>query len=163
VTRRWPRNCGATRGHQADRRVRHAWCRSAVCGTSRQTKHRAKWKEIARNRAEWAKDMHRKLPDRIAQLYAQMQSSSRPMGSSLWADPRSLPAGYGEIPPAICISPASQVSLTYDTGDVDESRIPVVGGATQQSRGAYLTISRRTNGAWLIAEQVWTGQTAAEH
>jgi hypothetical protein len=54
------------------------------------------------------------------------------------------------------------VSLTYDTGDVDESRIPVVGGATQQSRGAYLTISRRTNGAWLIAEQVWTGQTAAE-
>ena len=47
--------------------------------------------------------------------------------------------------------------LAYDSGTYRERLKLRASGEAQSSSGSYLTVYRRENGKWLIAEQVWTG------
>jgi ketosteroid isomerase-like protein len=59
--------------------------------------------------------------------------------------------------------------LAYDSGSYAETTVEKATRKSQQLKGDYLTVYRRTklangNAVWLIAEQIWTeGKTAGSH
>jgi peptidoglycan-N-acetylglucosamine deacetylase len=118
---------------------------------------------IAPLRTEWARDLHDKRVAASVALYDADAEFLQPDGSRVrgTAELRKLyemvTAAYDSE--AIAFDPKRvEVSgdLAYDSGIYREVMREHATGKRLLSTGGYLTIYRRENGGWLIAEQVWT-------
>jgi uncharacterized protein (TIGR02246 family) len=126
--------------------------------------------EIAKLRAEWVKDLHTKQLDHIAGLYAAdaeflLPNGTRVSGRTAIRDlcKSTMAMMTSDITLTTATSERSG-NLAYDSGDFSETLISIPEGKRAQSTGNYLMIFRRQpNGAWLIAEQVWTGAAPDFH
>jgi uncharacterized protein (TIGR02246 family) len=126
--------------------------------------------EIARLRAEWVKDLHSKQLDQIAALYAEDAEFLLATGTRV-----SGRAAIRELCRNIMATMTSDITLhtataersenlAYDSGDYSETLTSVADGTVTPYKGTYVMIfRRRANGAWVIAEQVWTDASAATH
>jgi uncharacterized protein (TIGR02246 family) len=126
--------------------------------------------EIARLRAEWVKDLHTKQLDQIAALYAEDAEFLLATGTRV-----SGRAAIRELCKNVMATMTSDITLhtatrersenlAYDSGDYSETLTSVADGTVTPYKGTYVMIFRRqANGAWVIAEQVWTDASAATH
>jgi uncharacterized protein (TIGR02246 family) len=126
--------------------------------------------EIARLRAEWVKDLHTKQLDQIAALYAEDAEFLLATGTRV-----SGRAAIRELCKNVMATMTSDITLrtatsersdnlAYDSGDYSETLTSVADGTVTPYKGTYVMIFRRqSNGAWVIAEQVWTDASPAAH
>jgi uncharacterized protein (TIGR02246 family) len=126
--------------------------------------------EIARVRAEWVNDLHAKQLDKIAALYAEDAEFLLATGTRV-----SGRAAIRELCKNVMATMTSNITLhtatrersenlAYDSGDYSETLTSVADGTVTPYKGTYVMIFRRqANGAWVIAEQVWTDASAATH
>jgi uncharacterized protein (TIGR02246 family) len=126
--------------------------------------------EIARLRAEWVNDLHTKQLDKIAALYAEDAEFLLATGTRV-----SGRAAIRELCKNVMATMTSNITLhtatrersenlAYDSGDYSETLTSVADGTVTPYKGTYVMIFRRqANGAWVIAEQVWTDASAATH
>jgi uncharacterized protein (TIGR02246 family) len=126
--------------------------------------------EIARLRAEWVKDLHTKQLDQIAALYAEDAEFLLATGTRV-----SGRAAIRELCKNVMATMTSDITLhtatsersdnlAYDSGDYSETLTSVADGTITPYKGTYVMIFRRqSNGAWVIAEQVWTDASPAAH
>jgi uncharacterized protein (TIGR02246 family) len=126
--------------------------------------------EIARLRAEWVKDLHTKRLDQISALYAEDAEFLLATGTRV-----SGRAAIRELCKNVMATMTSDITLhtatrersenlAYDSGDYSETLTSVADGTVTPYKGTYVMIFRRqANGAWVIAEQVWTDASAATH
>jgi uncharacterized protein (TIGR02246 family) len=124
--------------------------------------------EIAKLRAEWVKDLHTKQLDQIASLYAEDAEFLLATGTRV-----SGRAAIRELCKNVMATMTSDITLrtatrersenlAYDSGDYSETLTSVADGTVTPYKGTYVMIFRRqANGAWVIAEQVWTDASAA--
>jgi peptidoglycan/xylan/chitin deacetylase (PgdA/CDA1 family) len=115
-------------------------------------------------RQQWARNLHHKRVDALVAEYTPDAEFINPDGSRVHgtADLRHLfetvTAMFDSDP--VFDSKHVEVSgdLGYDSGTYQESLTVRATGKAQRASGSYLTIYHRgKDGAWLIAEQVWTG------
>jgi uncharacterized protein (TIGR02246 family) len=126
--------------------------------------------DIVKVRDEWAKDLHAKQLDQIAALYSEDAEFLLPTGTRV-----SGRAAIRELCKNVMATMTSDITLktatsersgnlAYDSGDFSETLTSIPEGKKTQSAGTYVMIFRRQpNGAWLIAEQVWTGVSPDAH
>ncbi len=126
--------------------------------------------EIAKVRAEWVKDLHSKQLDQIAALYAEdaeflLATGTRVSGRSAIRElcKNVMATMTSDITLHTATSERSE-NLAYDSGDYSETLTSVADGTVTPYKGTYVMIFRRqSNGAWVIAEQVWTDASPAAH
>jgi uncharacterized protein (TIGR02246 family) len=126
--------------------------------------------EIARLRAEWVKDLHTKQLDQIAALYAEdaeflLATGTRVSGRAAIRElcKNVMATMTSDITLRTATSERSE-NLAYDSGDYSETLTSVADGTVTPYKGTYVMIFRRqANGAWVIAEQVWTDASPAAH
>jgi uncharacterized protein (TIGR02246 family) len=126
--------------------------------------------EIARLRAEWVKDLHTKQLDQIAALYAEdaeflLATGTRVSGRAAIRElcKNVMATMTSDITLRTATSERSE-NLAYDSGDYSETLTSVADGTVTPYKGTYVMIFRRqANGAWVIAEQVWTDASPASH
>jgi uncharacterized protein (TIGR02246 family) len=126
--------------------------------------------EIARVRAEWVKDLHTKQLDQIAALYAEdaeflLATGTRVSGRAAIRElcKNVMATMTSDITLHTATSERSE-NLAYDSGDYSETLTSVADGTVTPYKGTYVMIFRRqSNGAWVIAEQVWTDASPAAH
>ncbi len=126
--------------------------------------------EIARLRAEWVKDLHAKQLDQIAALYAEdaeflLATGTRVSGRAAIRElcKNVMATMTSDITLHTATSERSE-NLAYDSGDYSETLTSVADGTVTPYKGTYVMIFRRqANGAWVIAEQVWTDASPAAH
>jgi uncharacterized protein (TIGR02246 family) len=126
--------------------------------------------EIARVRAEWAKDLHAKQLDQIAALYAEdaeflLATGTRVSGRAAIRElcKNVMATMTSDITLRTATSERSE-NLAYDSGDYSETLTSVADGSVTPYKGTYVMIFRRqANGEWVIAEQVWTDASPASH
>lgn len=126
--------------------------------------------EIARLRAEWVKDLHTKQLDQIAALYAEdaeflLATGTRVSGRAAIRElcKNVMATMTSDITLHTATSERSE-NLAYDSGDYSETLTSVADGTVTPYKGNYVMIFRRqANGAWVIAEQVWTDASPAAH
>jgi len=126
--------------------------------------------EIARLRAEWVKDLHTKQLDQIAALYAEdaeflLATGTRVSGRAAIRElcKNVMATMTSDITLHTATSERSE-NLAYDSGDYSETLTSVADGMVTPYKGTYVMIFRRqANGAWVIAEQVWTDASPAAH
>jgi uncharacterized protein (TIGR02246 family) len=115
--------------------------------------------EIARLRAEWVKDLHTKQLDQIAALYAEDAEFLLATGTRV-----SGRAAIRELCKNVMATMTSDITLRTATRERSENLTSVADGTVTPYKGTYVMIFRRqANGAWVIAEQVWTDASAATH
>jgi uncharacterized protein (TIGR02246 family) len=126
--------------------------------------------EIARLRAEWVNDLHTKQLDKIAALYSEdaeflLATGTRVSGRSAIRElcKNVMATMTSDITLRTATRERSE-NLAYDSGDYTETLTSVADGTVTPYKGTYVMIFRRqANGAWVIAEQVWTDASAATH
>lgn len=126
--------------------------------------------EIARLRSEWVKDLHTKQLDQIAALYAEdaeflLATGTRVSGRAAIRElcKNVMATMTSDITLRTATSERSE-NLAYDSGDYSETLTSVADGTVTPYKGTYVMIFRRqANGAWVIAEQVWTDASPAAH
>jgi uncharacterized protein (TIGR02246 family) len=126
--------------------------------------------EIARLRAEWVKDLYTKQLDQIAALYAEdaeflLATGTRVSGRAAIRElcKNVMATMTSDITLRTATSERSE-NLAYDSGDYSETLTSVADGTVTPYKGTYVMIFRRqANGAWVIAEQVWTDASPAAH
>jgi uncharacterized protein (TIGR02246 family) len=126
--------------------------------------------EISKLRAEWVKDLHTKQLDQIAALYADdaeflLATGTRVSGRAAIRElcKNVMATMTSDITLRTATSERSE-NLAYDSGDYSETLTSVADGAVTPYKGTYVMIFRRqANGAWVIAEQVWTDASPAAH
>ena len=126
--------------------------------------------EIAKVRNEWVKDLHTKQLDQIAALYAEdaeflLATGTRVSGRAAIRElcKNVMAAMTSDITLRTATSERSE-NLAYDSGDYSETLTSVADGTVTPYKGTYVMIFRRqSNGAWVIAEQVWTDASPAAH
>ncbi|HWX53494.1 MAG TPA: DUF4440 domain-containing protein [Verrucomicrobiae bacterium] len=126
--------------------------------------------EIARIREQWSRDLHDKRLEEITALYAPDavflagdigRVTGRPAVRELC---RNVMAAVTSNLTWHSVTVESSGNLAYDSGEYDETLVPMAGGTPQQSKGSYLIVFRRgRDGKWLIVEQVWTEVKPATH
>ncbi len=124
--------------------------------------------EIARIREQWASDLHDKRLDSITMLYAPdavflSDGSGRVTGRAAIHDLcRGAMASLTSTMHLHSVRVESAGNLAYDSGDYDETVVPMSGGVKQELKGSYLMVfKRQADGKWLIVEQVWTEKTGS--
>jgi len=126
--------------------------------------------EIAKVRAEWVKDLHTKQLDQIAALYAEdaeflLATGTRVSGRAAIRElcKNVMATMTSDITLHTATSERSE-NLAYDSGDYSETLTNVGDGTVTPYKGTYvMTFRRQANGAWVIAEQVWTDASPASH
>jgi uncharacterized protein (TIGR02246 family) len=126
--------------------------------------------EIAKLRNEWVKDLHTKQLDQIAALYAEdaeflLATGTRVSGRAAIRElcKNVMATMTSDITLRTATSERSE-NLAYDSGDYSETLTSVADGTVTPYKGTYVMIFRRqANGAWVIAEQVWTDASPAAH
>jgi uncharacterized protein (TIGR02246 family) len=126
--------------------------------------------EIAKVRADWVKDLHTKQLDQIAALYAEdaeflLATGTRVSGRTAIRElcKNVMATMTSDITLHTATSERSE-NLAYDSGDYSETLTSVADGTVTPYKGTYVMIFRRqSNGAWVIAEQVWTDASPAAH
>ena len=119
--------------------------------------------EIVRLRTEWAKDLHAKQLDQIANLYAPDAVYLLPSGARVTGRPairdackKIMDNFNSEITFQSLVSDHSG-DLAYDSGEYHESLVKLSDHTSAEVQGNYVMIFRRQpDGTWLIAEQMWT-------
>jgi uncharacterized protein (TIGR02246 family) len=126
--------------------------------------------EIAKLRAEWVKDLRTKQLEQITRLYAEDAEFLHATGTRVSGRP-----AIRELCKNIMATMTSDINLhtatsdrsdnlAYDSGDYSETLTAVSDGKKTEYSGTYVMIFRRqANGAWLIAEQVWTDASPCSH
>ncbi|MGH9759226.1 MAG: YybH family protein, partial [Blastocatellia bacterium] len=117
--------------------------------------------DIARVRAEWAKDLHLKLVDQLAVLYAPDAAFLQPTGERITGRSairelckKTMDTFTSDITLHSILCEHSG-DLAYDRGDYHETLLITADGTKTEAQGNYLMVYKRINGKWLIVEQVW--------
>jgi peptidoglycan-N-acetylglucosamine deacetylase len=114
-------------------------------------------------RQQWARNLHDKRVDASVAQYAPDAEFINPDGSRARGtdDLRHLFEIVTAMFDSDLVFDSKEVELSgdlaYDSGTYQESLTVRATGKAQRASGSYLTVYHRKDGAWLIAQQVWTG------
>ncbi len=125
---------------------------------------------IARIRAEWAENMRTKQLEKLAMMYTEDAIFFEPNGTSVMGRSairdlcKTVMAEYTSDLTFHTVATDRSGNLAYDSGDYTESLLRLSDGTKSETHGTYLMVfKRQANGAWLIAQQVWTEATPPSH
>jgi ketosteroid isomerase-like protein len=119
--------------------------------------------DLAKFRAQWARELHDKELDKIIALYAPDAAFLAPSGGRFTGQ-AAIRGLFKTIMDTVTSNIAfhsivteSSGDLAFDSGDYSETLVPTKSGPDQHYKGDYLIVFRRQkDGHWLIVQQVWT-------
>jgi uncharacterized protein (TIGR02246 family) len=119
--------------------------------------------EIVRLRTEWAKNLHAKQVDQLATLYAPDAVYLKPSGARVTGRPairdvcKKIMDNFTTNITFQSLASDHSGDLAYDSGEYRESLVKLSDKTEADVQGNYVMIfKRQPDGAWLIAEQMWT-------